>query len=141
MKDKRNLHLKMQEQIDCFAGTDYLTELAAVKNEPDLEQAALKWLALSVLHGINANAQKISLEKTEDGNISIVAKYREAHLPSPGKTVADRVLEAMRHIIHVETDKGEMPLSVGVRDSSVDMKIKVKKDEKKEKLVLKFPEK
>jgi hypothetical protein len=139
MKDTGSLHKKMQDEIDCHSGTDYLTELSKIKNEPDLQEAALKWLALTVLHGINSNAEEISLKKSGDGGIEITAKYREASLPDPGIEVADKVFETMRGITHIEADKGKTQLSVGVRDSSVDMNIKLKKKDGQESLVLKFP--
>ena len=140
MQDKRNLHKKMQEQIDCFGGTDYLTELGQVRNEPDKEQAPLKWLAIAVLYGVNENAEKIKLEKNEDGRIRITAEYRDSELPSPGDDIANSIFENIRHMTHIEADKGEMPLSVGIRDSSIDLKVKIKRDGGKEKVVLKFPE-
>jgi hypothetical protein len=34
MKDKENLHKKVQEHCDCFATTDYLSEMAKVKQMP-----------------------------------------------------------------------------------------------------------
>ena len=55
MKEKRNLHLKVQEMCDCYATADPLKEMSIVKNDEDKEEAALKWLALATLHGINNN--------------------------------------------------------------------------------------
>ncbi len=140
MKDSRSFHKKLQEHIDCYAGTDYLTELAKVGDEPDVEQAALNWLALTVLHGLNSNAYKVSLEKSRDGQIDVLFKFREAHLPSPGKELADKVIEIIRRITHIDSEKGELPLAVGIRDSSVDLNIKIKKKDDKEKVIFKFPE-
>ena len=58
MKEKRNLHLKVQELCDCYATTDPLKEMSNVKNDVDKDEAALKWLALAALHGVNHNAKK-----------------------------------------------------------------------------------
>ncbi|MFP4454040.1 MAG: hypothetical protein ACLFPI_11835 [Desulfobacterales bacterium] len=140
MKDTGSFHKKMQEHIDCYAETDYLTELAKVKDEQDVEQAALNWLALSVLHGINSNAEKISLKKSDDGGISVTAEYRGARLPAPPGQLAEKIVEIVRNIAHIESDKGEIPLAVGLRNSSLDLKIKVKKKDGKEKIELSFPE-
>lgn len=139
MQDKRNLQKKMQEQIDCFAGTDYLTKLGAVKNEPDKEQAPLQWLALAILYGINENAKKIKIEKNQDGTNRLVVEFRDFDLPSPGDDVVDGIFEAMRQMTHIEDDKGKISLSVGVRDSSLDLEAKIKKQDDKEKISLKFP--
>ena len=75
MKDTGGLHKKVQEGIDCYGGTDYLAELGRLQEEQDLEEAALKWLSLSILHGINDNAEKIKLKKTVEGGIEVVASY------------------------------------------------------------------
>lgn len=141
MQDKRNLQKKMQEQIDCFAGTDYLTQLGAVKNEPDKEQAPLKWLALAILYGINENAKKIKIEKNEDGSNRLIAEFRDFDLPSPGDDVVDLIFEDLRQMTHIDADKGKILLSVGVRDSSIELEAKLKREDGKEKIVLKFPEK
>ena len=58
MKDTKSLHLKVQELCDCFATTDPLKEMSVVKNDADTQEAALKWLALAALHGVNNNAKK-----------------------------------------------------------------------------------
>jgi hypothetical protein len=140
MKDKQSLHLKLQEQIDCQGDTDYLTEMPAVQNESDRTEGALKWLALAVLHGINAKAKEITIKKTPDGDVRVEAEYRKSELPSPGKEVGGQVIQSFSDILHVEGDKAKMPLSVGVRDSSVELEVKVKKEDKGEKVEIKFPE-
>jgi hypothetical protein len=49
MKEKRNVHLKVQELCDCYATNDPLKEMSVVQNGSDKEEAALKWLALAAL--------------------------------------------------------------------------------------------
>lgn len=141
MEDKRNLHKKMQEQIDCYLGTDYLTQMGEVKNEPDQEQASLKWLALAILYAINENAKKIKLERDEQNKQRIIIEFRDFDLPPPGDAIMDRIFEDLRQMTHIETDKGATLLSVGIRDSSVDLEAKLKSEDGKEKIVLNFPEK
>jgi hypothetical protein len=140
MKDRQSLHLKLQEQIDCHADSDYLTEMPTVKNETDLSEGALKWLALAVLHGINERAKEITIKKSSDGGIKVVAEYRKSELPSPGSEVGGEVIASLGRILHMEGEKAKMPLSVGVRDSSVELAIKVKKEDKEEQVEIKFPE-
>jgi len=139
MKDKQSLHLKLQEHIDCFAGTDYLTEMPTVQKEADREEAALKYLALALLHGINANAKEIEIRKSSDGGLQVIAEYRKSELPSPGNEVGSQVIQSFEQMLHMEGEKTKMPLSVGVKDSSVELQVKIKKEDKGEKVVLKFP--
>jgi hypothetical protein len=57
MKAKRNLHLKVQEMCDCYATNDPLKEMSVIKTDADKAEAAVKWLALAALHGVNNNAE------------------------------------------------------------------------------------
>jgi hypothetical protein len=139
MKDKRSLHLEVQEHIDCFANTDPLKEMSEITKDTDKDQAALKWMALAVLHGINFNAKKISLTTSADGTTTVQAKYREATLPSPGKEIGRNIVEAVRRITHFEGDKGKGPLALGVRNDNLEIGVKVERDEHGETVTFKFP--
>ena len=140
MKEKRNVHLKVQELCDCYATNDPLKEMSTVKNEEDKDEAALKWLALTALHGVNGNAKKITITRSEDGEISVTAKYRESELPSPGSEVGAKIIEAVREITHIEGDKGKTPLALGIRNDSIEIQVKMKSKEGKEKVTFKFSE-
>jgi len=139
MKDKRSLHLKVLELCDCYATTDYLKEMSTLPREVDKEEGALKWVALSVLHGVNANAKKIALSKGKDGQIKVVAKYRKSELPSPGSEVGEKVLNVMREITHIEGEGGKIPLALAIRESNFEVTVKVEQDEEGETLTIAFP--
>ncbi|MGC9196446.1 MAG: hypothetical protein ACP5IL_13475 [Syntrophobacteraceae bacterium] len=140
MLDKRSLHAKVQEHADCFADTDLLAEMAGLVREHDAEDGALKWLALAVLHGIDRNAEKISLRRDEDGAISVIAKYRKAELPKPPAPIGRKVFDVVRDITHIEGSKGELPVVIGVRDGSLELQIKLDRKDGAEEVVLNFPE-
>ena len=140
MKDKRSLHLKVQELCDCYATADPLKEMSELKNEGDKHEAALKWLAFATLHGINSHAKKISITKSGDGNVRVMAEYREAELPSPGVKIGSNIIEAVRGITHLEEDKAKTPVAIGIRDGSIEITVKLKKEGEKESVTLKFPE-
>lgn len=140
MKDKGSLHLKVQELCDCFATTDPLKEMSVVKNDADKEEAALKWLALVALHGVNNNAEIISITRSNDEKVKVTAEYRKTDLPSPGPEVAEKIIEAMSGITHIEGDEGKTQLALGIRDSSIDLTVKMKKKGDEKKVTIKFPE-
>lgn len=140
MKEKRNLHLKVQEMCDCYATGDPLKEMSIVKNEEDKEEAALKWLALAALHGVNNNAEEITIIRYPDGQVRVVAEYRESELPSPGSEIGKKIVDAVREITHIEEDKGKTPLSLGIRNDSIELNIKFKAKKDKTKITIKFPE-
>jgi hypothetical protein len=140
MKEKRNLHLKVQEMCDCYATGDPLKEMSIIKNEENKDEAAVKWLALAALHGVNNNAEEITITRSSEGNVRIVAEYRESELPSPGSEVGGKIVDALREITHIEEDKGKTPLSLGIRNDSVNLQIKFKANKGEEKITIKFPE-
>lgn len=140
MKEKRNVHLKVQELCDCYAANDPLKEMSILKNDQDKDEAALKWLALAALHGVNNNAKKVSITRSKDGEITVTAKYRESELPSPGADIGAKVMEAVREITHIEGDEGKSPLALGIRNDSIEIQVKMKSEEGGEKATLKFVE-
>ncbi len=140
MKDFESQHLKVQEQIDCFATTDPLKEMTEIQtNTEDVDEEARKWLALVVIHGINENAKKVTLKKKENA-ISVEAKYQKSELPSPGNEVGERILQTVREILHAEEDKEKSLLSLSLGESDVTLKVKIKKKDGEEKIKFKFPE-
>lgn len=140
MKDKRGLHLRLQEMIDCYATADPLKEMDMMpKEEEDREEAALKWLALSILHGINAHAKKMSIYKSKEGDFKVTVEYRGSELPKPDESTASQIIPTVRGITYIEEDKGKVPLVVGIRNSSIEMGVKVKSEDGEEKVTLKFP--
>lgn len=139
MKDAENLHQKVQDLCDCFATNDPLKEMSEVKKDGDTDEAALKWIALAVLHGINSNAKEITISNSKDDGPKVTAEYRKAELPSPGASIAAKIIKAMQNITHVDDGKAKTTLAFGVRNSSMDLKIKSKLEDGDEKITIKFP--
>lgn len=140
MKEKRNVHLKVQELCDCYATNDPLKEMSVVKNDANQEEAALKWLALASLHGVNNNAKEVILTRARNGDVRVTAKYRETDLPSPGADVGAKIMDAVREVTHIEGDKGKSRLSLGIRNDSIELQVKMKTKDNGEKVTIKFPE-
>jgi hypothetical protein len=140
MKDSGNIHKQVQEMCDCYATNDPLKEMSSLASETDTQAAAIKWCALASLHGINNNAEKISIRRGEDGSVTVQAKYRPADLPSPGSAVGEKVFEAFRQITHIEDGRGKTAMALGIRDSSIDLTVKLKKKKGTEQITIRFPE-
>jgi hypothetical protein len=139
MKEKRNLHLKVQELCDCYATTDPLKEMSALGQDKDKEEAALKWLALAALHGVNHNAESITVSRNTKGQVKVVARYRETELPSPSSEVGQKIMSAVREITHIEGDTGKTVLALGMRNDSLELKVKIKVKGEQEKVAIEFP--
>ncbi|MBU1565212.1 MAG: hypothetical protein KJ630_06250 [Proteobacteria bacterium] len=139
MKDSANIHLKVQELCDCFATTDPLKGMSDIGRTPEEDEAALKWIALAVLHGINSNAEKISLTSTRDGKVKVTAEYRQGELPAPDSAVARKVVEAIRAMTHIEKDKEKTVLAFGIGNNSMDLKIKSRHEGGDDRITIGFP--
>ena len=113
--------------------------MAALIDEHNAEEGALKWIALAVLHGIDRNAKKINLRRSSDGNVTVTAKYRESDLPSPPAAIGDKVFNAVRDITHIEGEKGKSQVAIGIRDSSIEIEMKLDQEGQAEEVVLNFP--
>jgi hypothetical protein len=139
MKDSRSYHLKVQEMCDCYLNTEPLREMSVLKNDEDKEDAAVKWLALAILYGIDSNAKRISISSTEDGDVKVVAKFRKTEIPSPGTEVGKRVFDLVKQIAHFDGDEGTTALAVGIRDSSLEIGLSSAKEGDEQMVTLKFP--
>jgi hypothetical protein len=140
MKDTESVHKKVQELCDCFATADPLKEMSDVQNDADQDEAALKWLALAALHGVNHNAKKISVSRSDDGAVRVNAEYRKTELPTPGPDIGQKIIQAVRDITHLEGTEGKTALALGIRDSGLNLKVKLKSKGSKEKVTIEFPE-
>ena len=139
MKDTASMHKQVQDMCDCYATNDPLREMSAIDRETDAGQAAAKWIALAALHGVNNNAQKICISRSDDGRTQVVAEYRISDLPAPGREVADRIFQAVREITHIDGTMGDTALALGIRDSSIDLGVNVLKEVGKETITIAFP--
>ncbi len=141
MREKRNLHLKVQELCDCYATNDPLKEMSEIKGDDDKEEAAIKWLALAALHGVNDNAKEVTITRAPNGEIKVTAKYRESELPSPGAEIGEKIMSTVGEITHIEHRDGKSPLALGIRQDSIELKVKMKTKDKGERVTISFPDK
>lgn len=139
MRDSSNLHQQIQEMCDCYATNDPLKEMSRLQQETNPEQGAVKWLAMAVLHGLTNNAEEISIEKTANGKVKVVAEYRRTELPAPNSEVSEAVLRAVKDIIHADSSQGDSALAFGFRNNSFELKVRTREEGQDHKVTLKFP--
>ena len=137
-----NYHLKLQEMCDCYLETDFLTAMQGMAgvDSKDIEEDAIKYLALAIMFAITQKAEKLSFKKKgEDLKVRIKNNTKEK-LPVPSAAVLDKAFEIMRAILHIEEDKGEMEFSLGLRSGEVNVTVKVERDGDRQSLKIKFPQ-
>ena len=137
-----NYHLKLQEMCDCYMETDFLAALQGMAgaDSKDVEEDAIKYLALAIMYAITKKAEKLSFKKKGEELKAKINNGSKEKLPVPSVAVLDKVFEIMRGILHIEEDKGEMEFSLGLRSGEVDVIVKADREDGKESLKIKFPQ-
>ena len=136
-----NHHLKLQEMCDCYLETDFVPEMQHMATNPpsdDLDEDAIKYLALAIMHAITEQAAKLSLKKKGDAITVALKNEEKVTLPSPAAPVFGKIIEIVRAILHIEEDKGKLPLSLGLRNGEVNLMVKVKREDDKESVAFSF---
>jgi hypothetical protein len=148
IKDDRSYHLRLQEFCDCFMETDFRKELEkaskGVSGDPggDPEELALKFLGLTLLYGANEEAQKISLQKSKEGKVLFSVEARGNYqLPAPSGQLAERVFTLARSMVHLDRDQGQIPFSLGLKNSSLEINLAFDRTGGAESLLITFPKK
>ena len=141
LKEARNLHTRLQEMCDCYMDTDYGKELKKMASGigEDLEEEALKYLALSILFTITNSGKKLSIKRKKRKQKVTVKAQEKMALPSPTPEITEKIFEIMRSITHLEGERGKEPFSLGLRDSRVELEITLKKKDDEESLKFSFP--
>jgi len=122
-----NLHLKLMEMCDCYLGTDYAT--------------TFRYLALALLFTLTEQARQLSFKRKND-KITVTIKHEDEKiaLRPPARPVFDRIIAIMRGILHLDEDKGGMPLTLGLKNDQIEVQVKLERIADKETLKVKFPE-
>ena len=136
-----NYHLKLQEMCDCYMETDFLAAMQTMAgSEPkDIEEDAIKYLALAIMFAITRKAEKLSFKQKQEELSAKIKNGEKEKLPVPSLTVMEKVFEIMRSILHIEEDKGELEFSLGLRSGEVNVMVRVERKGGKQSLKIKFP--
>jgi hypothetical protein len=138
-----NYHLRLQEMCDCYMETDYLPVMQGMAGaeSKDPEEDAIKYLALAIMFAITEKAKKITFKKKSEELTAKIKNGGKRVLPVPSAAVLDKVFEIMRTILHIEEEKGEMEFSLGLRSGEVNVMVKVAREDGRQSLKIKFPQK
>lgn len=138
-----NLHLKLMEMCDCYLGTDYAATIHKVADAPssDTQEDALRYLALALLFTLTEEARQLSFKRKND-KITVTIKHEDEKiaLRPPARHVFEKIIAIMRAILHLDEDKGGMPLALGLKNDRIEVQVKIERAADKEALKVKFPE-
>jgi hypothetical protein len=136
-----NNHLKLQEMCDCYMETDFLSAMQEMTgaDSKDVEEDAIKYLALAIMFAITQKAEKLSLKKKGTELKVKIKNGSKEKLPLPSVAVLEKIFDIMRTILHIEEDKGEMEFSLGLRSGEINVMVKVERKDGKQSLKIQFP--
>jgi hypothetical protein len=137
------LHLKLIEMCDCYLGTDYQSTIQKVADSPsaDSDEDAMRYLALALLCGITEQARQLSIKRKND-KVTVTLKHEDDEkiaLRPPSRDICNRIISIMRNILHLDQDKGALPLSLGLKNDQIEVLVKIERKPDKETLKIKFP--
>ena len=139
-----NLHLKLQEMCDCYLETDFAKQLNAMSKvtSKDLDEDAVKYLSLAIMYGATDRAAELKMKKKKEGSVKASLKVdgEKISLPSPSAELFDRMAAVISTILHFEAGGGELPLVLGLRNSQLELKVKLKEKKDETSLKISFPE-
>ncbi len=139
----RTPHLKLQEMCDCYLETDFSKQLKAMvsSKSTDFMEDGFKYLALVLLEAITEKASALVLTKQNNSiKVTLKGPDPQIELPSPSPEIMNTITTIIREILHLEEDKGKSPLTLGLKNSRLDLLVRVKKDNEEESLAIEFPE-
>jgi hypothetical protein len=146
IKNDRNYHQRLQEFCDCYLETDPRKELEkaskGISGDPggDIDELALKFLGLGIFYGASEKAKNISIQRSKDGKVLFTVEARGKHqLPPPSTQVADRIISIARAITHIDKDRGEEPVSFGLRNDRLELTFQFDRKKEGESLSILFP--
>jgi hypothetical protein len=123
--------------------TDYVAELQQpLKVQGDLlEEETMRYFALLILYTVTIKAKQLAV-KCEPGGVKVTVDTGEEKqaLPPPPEVIATTIIAMVRAMTHIEDDHGETVFSLGLRNTPVELRVKVKRSGDTESVKLKFPE-
>lgn len=143
---ERNLHKRLQEMCDCYLESHYENELKIISEKGvagdvtgDVAEVALKYLALALLYTLEERCSRLFIGMAEGAVVSYIQNDQRTTLPSPPRDVAREIIDIVREITHLEEEDATEPLSLGIRESRINLHVVVHKEAGEEHIVLRFP--
>ncbi|MBI5440439.1 MAG: hypothetical protein HY900_04425 [Deltaproteobacteria bacterium] len=137
MLQRQSYYLKLEDYIDCFAEATALDELRRGGMAAEGDEAAIKWLALALLHGLSCRTDALEMSRSANGSVEV--RMSGCSLPAPEREFAPQIFEAVRRIAHLEGEDASVPLTLGIRNDSLDFQVEMTRRGGGEFLTIRFP--
>jgi len=144
----RSPHVKLQEFVECFLGTDHKKELEAF-SEPHMKgpvrenipDEALRYLALVLLYGLDERAKDISfVRKAPDAAVCRMTGDKFYDIPAPREEVVVALFDQIEEMAGMDSTKRNGTLIVGLKNDEIDLRIaSTVTDSGEEKILVQLP--
>lgn len=144
----RSPHVKLQEFVECFLGTDHKKELETF-SEPHLtgptrEKApdeALRYLALLLLYALDERAKDISfVRKAPDAAVCRMTGEQFYDIPAPREEITVALFDQIEEMAGMGSTKRNGRLVVGLKNDEIDLRISsTVSDSGEEKILIQLP--
>ena len=144
----RSPHVKLQEFIDCFLGTDHKLELenfslprltGPIREE--VADEALRYLAVLLLYGLSERAGDISIvRKAPDGAVCRMSGDKFYDVPAPKEEVISSLFDEIEEMAGMAATKRVGTLIVGLKNDEIKLNISSTiTDAGEEKIMIQLP--
>lgn len=144
----RSPHVKLQEFVDCFLGSDHEKELEnfssphlARPTQEKVPDEALRYLATLLLYGLNERVKDISIVRKEpDAAVCRMSGERFYSIPVPKEEVVVSLFEMIEEMAGMDTAKRVGKLIVGLKNDQIELNIQsTVTDDGEEKILIHLP--
>jgi len=144
----RSPHMKLQEFVECFLGTDHKKELETFSSprltgpiREEVADEALRYLAVLLLYGIDERAGDISIiRKRPDAAVCRMSGDRFYDVPAPREEIVVSLFDELEEMAGMGETKRVGKLIVGIGNDEIELNISsTVTDEGEEKIMIQLP--
>ena len=144
----RSPHVKLQEFLDCFLGTDHRKELENFSTpqltrptREEIPDEALRYLAVLLLYGLSESAKDISIvRKAPDAAVCRMSGEKFYDVPTPKEEVVTSLFSEIEEMAGMGTTKRVGKLIIGLKNDEIELNISsTLTDAGEEKIMIQLP--
>jgi hypothetical protein len=149
MSRTRSPHMKLQEFVDCFLGSDHKKELESFSSphltgstQEKVSDEALRYLAILLLYGLDERVKDISLVRKEpDAALCRMAGEKFHSVPMPKEEIVASLFDEIEEMSGMDETKRTGKLVVGLKNDEITLNIhSTVTDNAEEKIIIHLPD-
>jgi hypothetical protein len=144
----RSPHVKLQEFMDCYLGTDLKDRLESFSSpkltgptREEIPDEALRYLAIALLYGLSERVENISFVRgAPDLAVCRMVGEDLYDIPAPREEIITSLFEQVEEMAGLEGSKRDGRLIIGLKNDEIDLRISsAVADSGGEKLIITLP--